>query len=162
MRMTLVPAGLLLALSASASGCSEPVAESTEANESALSAAPAPCGRINPGQSLGPGSHIESCNGWYSLRVGNHPRFSVHIVGTWAGASPHWGLVNTPDTRLLNMNGDGRLVVSGWNWQPALHPGTQQPIFATVPYGAGSFATLTDQGQLVVQSADGVVRWPAP
>ncbi len=77
---------------------------------------------------------------------------------TWAPHQVLWAIPAHPATRHLAMYGDGNLVLGDDQWR-AVPKQDGTPMFVTGAFGAGSFATVTDDGNLFVQSADGVGRW---
>lgn len=111
-----------------------------------LPALPTTCGRIDPGQGLGPGTSAASCNGRYLLTLQGDGNLVLAETGIarWSSAT------NGKNGWAVVMQGDGNFVLYG---------PSAAPLWATGTDGAaGAWLAVQDDGDLVVYQ-NGTARW---
>jgi hypothetical protein len=106
-----------------------------------LPAAPTGCGRIDPGQGLGPGQSVVSCNGRFTFVMQGDGNLVLYD-----GSKPRWSTqTNGKNGYAAVMQGDGNFVLYG---------PTAVPLWASRTDGnAGAWFAVQDDGNLVVYRA---------
>jgi len=113
----------------------------------ARAGAPAGCGVLSPGQTLGEGQGLTSCDGRFQLVMQTDGNLVLYQAGV--GAIWHSVTFNTDGDRAV-MQTDGNLVVYG----------PSGALFHTGTWGnPGAFLAVQDDGNLVVYSAGGAPLW---
>ncbi len=112
-----------------------------------LPALPTACGRIDPGQGLGPGDSVGSCNGRYLLVMQGDGNLVLYD-----GAVARWSTqTNGKNGWAAVMQGDGNFVLYG---------PTSVPLWASGTDGApGAWFAVQDDGNLVVYGANQAALW---
>ncbi len=104
---------------------------------------------LQPGQSLLPGQHLTSVNGWLSLQLQGDGNLVLYRTQPM---TPLWA-THTDGQPIAQavLQGDGNLVLYRTDGQPAWDSGTHgQPVATLV---------LQDDGNLVLYRADGSAAW---
>lgn len=118
----------------SATACAPPPAPPAPAP-----APPAGCGRLVPGQQLGRGQSVTSCDGRFSLVMQGDGNLVLYQSGVW----PVWHTrTNGTSGQLAVMQGDGNFVLYGAFGVPLFHTGTNGR--------AGAWLAVQSDGNLVV------------
>jgi len=102
---------------------------------------PTGCGRIEPGEGLGPGKTFESCDGRFTLAMQTDGNFVLY-----QGSKPLWAtMTNGHGGYIAVMQNDGNLVV---------YDEHSHPLWASHTNGHdGSFAAVQDDGNFVVYTS---------